>query len=60
MTTRHLRKIRDRHRNSDAAAADRARSWALYGVLAFLGVGLVGLGLMITGFGVPSWAWGRY
>ncbi|PTX52603.1 hypothetical protein IQ03_03977 [Gemmobacter caeni] len=60
MSTRHLRKIRDRHRNSDAAAADRARRWALYGVAAFLTLCLIGFGLMVAGFGVPSWAWGRY
>lgn len=60
MGTRHLRKIKDRHLNSDAVAAERARRWALYGVVAFLGICLIGFGLMMAGFGVPAWAWGRH
>lgn len=58
MGTRNLQRIRSRHRSGDAVAAERARRWALYGVVAFLLIVLIGFGLMGFGVGVPARAWG--
>jgi|GEM_PF-4989508 len=60
MGTRYLKKIRIRHRNSDAAAAEKARRWAKYGALIFLLICVIGFGLMMAGISVPSLAWVRY
>lgn len=57
MGTRHLRRLRRRVDGADPAIAARVRRWALISLLAFLGTGVIGFGLMLAGVGVPAWAW---